>query len=95
MARATASPDIVGMILTGSHTRGMATAHSDFDVILVSTAASHTHRRRPPRQAVPPIPMAGSVALPLTAGSVPGSELPRSFAAGRSKGAAQDIFRAF
>jgi predicted nucleotidyltransferase len=35
VARATADPDVVGLVLTGSHARGMATAHSDHDVYVV------------------------------------------------------------
>ena len=35
MERAVADPDVRGLILTGSHARGMATAHSDYDVIVV------------------------------------------------------------
>ncbi|WP_250008847.1 nucleotidyltransferase domain-containing protein [Actinoplanes sp. M2I2] len=35
MARATADAGVLGVILTGSHARGLATAHSDVDVTVV------------------------------------------------------------
>ena len=35
VARAGSDPDVLGLVLTGSHTRGMATAHSDYDVLVV------------------------------------------------------------
>ena len=33
--RAAADPDVAGVVLTGSHARGLATARSDYDVLLV------------------------------------------------------------
>lgn len=33
--RCETDPDVVGLILSGSHARGMATAHSDFDVYVI------------------------------------------------------------
>ncbi|WP_306213911.1 nucleotidyltransferase domain-containing protein [Actinoplanes sp. RD1] len=35
LARARADPRVAGLILTGSHARGLATAHSDHDVLVV------------------------------------------------------------
>src|SRR5262252_5562011 len=35
VARATADPQVLGLILTGSHARDMATEHSDHDVLVV------------------------------------------------------------
>ncbi|MDP9367216.1 MAG: nucleotidyltransferase domain-containing protein [Chloroflexota bacterium] len=34
-ARAQADPAVQGLILTGSHARGMATPHSDYDLVVV------------------------------------------------------------
>ncbi|UQU67080.1 nucleotidyltransferase domain-containing protein [Couchioplanes caeruleus] len=41
---ATADPGVLGLVLTGSHARGTATAHSDHDVVLVA-ADGHEPRR--------------------------------------------------
>lgn len=38
VARATADPDVVGLILTGSAARGLATEYSDRDVLVVLDA---------------------------------------------------------
>jgi predicted nucleotidyltransferase len=48
MARARADPGVVGVVLTGSHARGLATEHSDIDVgvIIGETGASSWQRRR-------------------------------------------------
>jgi len=46
MARATANPDVVGVILTGSHARGMATAHSDYDLFVVTNEQSTRWRHK-------------------------------------------------
>ncbi|MPZ25852.1 MAG: hypothetical protein GEV12_05215 [Micromonosporaceae bacterium] len=35
VARARADPAVRGLVLTGSHARGMATTHSDVDVFVV------------------------------------------------------------
>jgi predicted nucleotidyltransferase len=35
VSRAEADPAILGLVLSGSHARGMATAHSDFDVYVM------------------------------------------------------------
>jgi predicted nucleotidyltransferase len=35
LARAEADPVVAGLVLTGSHARGMATEHSDVDIIVV------------------------------------------------------------
>jgi len=39
VTRATADPAVRGLVLTGSYARGLATAHSDHDVIVVVDAA--------------------------------------------------------
>jgi hypothetical protein len=39
LARAVADPGVLGIVLTGSHARGLATAHSDHDVIVVVGSA--------------------------------------------------------
>lgn len=44
MERAAADPDVRGVILTGSHARGMATAQSDYDVIVVVDAPTDAWR---------------------------------------------------
>ena len=44
MERPAADPDVRGAILTGSHARGMATAHSDYDVIVVVDASTNAWR---------------------------------------------------
>jgi predicted nucleotidyltransferase len=36
MARAASDPNVVGVVLTGSHARNMATAHSDYDLVVVA-----------------------------------------------------------
>ena len=33
--RAEADPTVLGVVLTGSHARGLATAHSDVDIVVV------------------------------------------------------------
>ncbi|MBM2615959.1 nucleotidyltransferase domain-containing protein [Actinoplanes sp. LDG1-06] len=45
MARAEADSRVRGVILTGSHARGLATAHSDVDVTVVLPDADHDWRR--------------------------------------------------
>jgi predicted nucleotidyltransferase len=44
MERAANDADVRGVILTGSHARGMATAHSDYDVIVVIDAPTDAWR---------------------------------------------------
>ncbi len=44
MERAAPDPDVRGVILTGSHARDMATAHSDYDVIVVVDAPTDAWR---------------------------------------------------
>ena len=46
VAAVTADPRVDGLILTGSHAHGFATAHSDYDLLLV--AAEGYERRRTP-----------------------------------------------
>ena len=48
MVRATADPGVVGVILTGSHARGLATEHSDYDVTVVLSPADPTEVARSP-----------------------------------------------
>ena len=44
MDRAGRDPDVRGVILTGSHARGLATGHSDYDVIVVVDAPTAAWR---------------------------------------------------
>ncbi len=48
VARATADPRVRGLVLIGSYARGLATAHSDHDVIVVVDEADHWQRSRGP-----------------------------------------------
>ncbi|WP_250030191.1 nucleotidyltransferase domain-containing protein [Paractinoplanes maris] len=45
MARATADAGVLGVVLTGSHARGLTTEHSDVDVTVVVTSPSETWQR--------------------------------------------------
>ncbi|MEU4427822.1 nucleotidyltransferase domain-containing protein [Actinoplanes sp. NPDC024001] len=46
LARASADPAVRGVILTGSHARGLATAHSDVDVTIVVAGQEVSWRHR-------------------------------------------------
>jgi predicted nucleotidyltransferase len=48
IARATADPGVRGLVLTGSYARGLATAHSDHDVIVVVDDARGRETSRSP-----------------------------------------------
>jgi hypothetical protein len=46
LARATADPRVRGLVLSGSHARGLGTAHSDHDVFVVVDHRDHWTERR-------------------------------------------------
>ncbi|MCO8275885.1 nucleotidyltransferase domain-containing protein [Actinoplanes sp. TRM 88003] len=56
LARATADPNVVGVVLTGSHARGLATESSDVDVVVIVATPSDTWRRdRTPTLDIAPV----------------------------------------
>lgn len=46
LTRAEADPDVLGVILTGSHARGLATVHSDHDLTIVVHEQDVPYRHR-------------------------------------------------
>jgi hypothetical protein len=59
VARATADSRVRGLVLTGSHARGTATAHSDFDVVIVVDQEGDWPSRRTPELDEIPYTVAG------------------------------------